>query len=111
MWWKERSFADVSLEWDGDHQSGSQETSPQRIQETCKGRIMITCKLRTNYYGEHDCEYDQTIGCDDCICNGGRYSPVTGKVFRGNRKKYITRARKIKGVTIDINDLFEGERK
>lgn len=72
---------------------------------------MITCKLRTNYYGEHDCEYDQTIGCDDCICNGGRYSPVTGKVFRGNRKKYITRARKIKGVTIDINDLFEGERK
>lgn len=39
---------------------------------------------------EFDCEYENSgsFGCDDCIINGGSMSPISGKVFRGNRAPY-----------------------
>ena len=38
---------------------------------------------------DYDCEYPKVnFSCDECICNGGRYSPQTGKLFRGNPKPY-----------------------
>jgi len=44
---------------------------------------------------DFDCEYKYAgeITCDSCIINGGDYSPQTGKLFRGNKKKYIKQAR------------------
>ena len=33
---------------------------------------------------DYDCEYEYAgeFGCEDCICNGGRFDPRTGKAFR-----------------------------
>ena len=58
---------------------------------------MISCKgyWTSSVDGdEFDCEYDPDFACDDCIINGGRMSPQTGKPFRGNRAKYEERARR-----------------
>lgn len=40
---------------------------------------------------DFDCEYEHAgeITCDQCLCNGGDMSPVTGKRFRGNLAPYI----------------------
>lgn len=38
---------------------------------------------------DYSCEYEKAdFGCEDCICTGGTMSPQTGKLFRGNIKKY-----------------------
>jgi hypothetical protein len=37
---------------------------------------------------EFDCDYEKAeFGCEDCIVNGGRMNPVTGKRYRRPRKK------------------------
>ena len=43
---------------------------------------------------DYDCGYAHAdFGCEDCIITGGRFSPQTGKPFRGDRAKYIERAK------------------
>lgn len=40
---------------------------------------------------DYDCEYENSggFGCDDCICNGGAYSPISGKSIKETtRQKY-----------------------
>lgn len=40
---------------------------------------------------DYDCGYEKSKGfcCDDCICTGGSYSPVSGKpVKESTRRKY-----------------------
>lgn len=57
--------------------------------------MRIKCKgywTSSTYDGppEFECEYEKAadVGCDDCIINGGRMSPVSGKPFRGNPAPY-----------------------
>jgi len=47
---------------------------------------------------DYDCEYENAseFGYEDCICNGGDMSPISGKALKNTtidkyRKKYITR--------------------
>lgn len=58
---------------------------------------MLECKgyqYWTDCGYEYDCGYpNATFSCEDCIINGGDFSPQTGKLFRGNRAKYEERAR------------------
>ena len=57
---------------------------------------MIQCgfiKQNTPDGVEFDCHYDPIFDCQDCIINGGKYSPVTNKIFRGNRKLYKKKSR------------------
>jgi hypothetical protein len=58
---------------------------------------MLTCRGYshcTDCGYERDCGYpNTTFSCEDCIINGGKMSPQTGKVFRGNHKKYQELAR------------------
>ena len=54
---------------------------------------MLVCKGKWTHSidgSEFDCDYEHAgdICCEDCIINGGRFSPATGKLFRGNVKKY-----------------------
>lgn len=40
---------------------------------------------------DYDCEYENSggFGCDNCICNGGAYSPISGKPIKETtRQKY-----------------------
>lgn len=57
--------------------------------------MRIKCKgywTSSTYDGppEFDCGYEKSadFGCEDCIINGGRMSPVSGKPFRGNPVPY-----------------------
>lgn len=73
---------------------------------------MINCKGYYDYWNEFDCGYSASICCEDCICNGGKYSPITGKVFRGNRSKYIREAEKrgrTSNVQNDVSHWFESK--
>lgn len=38
---------------------------------------------RDDYNGDYDCEYPHAgeFGCEDCICNDGRFDPRTGKEY------------------------------
>mgnify|MGYP001577517190 CR=1 FL=1 len=59
---------------------------------------MIKCKghrTGTMEGDDFECEYAHgDIDCGDCIINGGRLSPQTGKTFRGNSAKYVALAQK-----------------
>ena len=50
-----------------------------------KKKKIISCriyKIWTDYGYEYDCEYKTDIICEDCICNGGKFDPRTGKVIK-----------------------------
>jgi len=54
--------------------------------------IMLKCKGHLKHHWEGDefeCDYDAQITCEDCIINGGAYSPQTNKLFRGNAEPYL----------------------
>ena len=59
---------------------------------------MIRCKgYRTGTLDgdDYDCIHAHgDIDCGDCVINGGKLSPQTGKAFRGNSGKYEQRAKK-----------------
>lgn len=41
----------------------------------------VECKGYRDYWGEFNCDYEHAgkFECDDCLVNGGRYDPRTGK--------------------------------
>ena len=49
----------------------------------------IPCLGTRDYWGEFDCDYDNagSIGCDDCVVNGGAMDPRTGKRYRKGKKR------------------------
>lgn len=53
---------------------------------TCKGHWSSST---TDSPPEFYCDYEPPFDCGDCICNGGRMSPVSGKPFRGNPEPYV----------------------
>jgi hypothetical protein len=61
-------------------------------------KARIKCGLVKEYLQEgveYACRYDPEILCEDCILNGGRYSPITNKKFRGNPGLYISKEKEI----------------
>ena len=74
---------------------------------------MLECKgyrYWTDCGYEYDCDYpNATFACEYCIINGGEMSPQTGKLFRGNRSKYVEQAkaaRNIESKPISIEKLY-----
>ena len=48
----------------------------------CKGYVTHTPDA-----SEYDCDYATGIACDDCIVNGGKLDPRTGKAYRKRKAK------------------------
>lgn len=39
---------------------------------------------------EYDCQYEHAPACENCIVNGGRVDPRTGRLYRKPKKKETT---------------------
>ena len=55
---------------------------------------MIQCKGYRSAEGDYDCGHPRSghICCEECVCNGGLMSPISGKRFRGDITPYIMAA-------------------